>query len=149
MVRYWEQCKRNMEVMDWFLKRKLVLLGVIFLSLVGGLIFIIEDCDEKSSEVKTFVNSINQSSKGEYYVYLDKCYLQAHIINRSDKVDSALFHSFLVRLIQIEHRSYFVNIFSKDSMLSYVEYPVAFLCASVLIYPPNLCFLIFDNSTPF
>jgi hypothetical protein len=112
-----------MAIMDRFLKRRLVFLSIIIFSLVGVLFFIFRnDCDEKSDEVKTFVNKINQSSEGKYHVYLDQCYLEAHIINRLDNVDSALFHSFLVRLMQIENRNYFVNIYSKDSVLLYVEY---------------------------
>ncbi|MFN7611637.1 MAG: hypothetical protein ACK5QX_12010 [bacterium] len=111
-----------MEVMDWFLKRRLMLFSVIVMFLVVGFFFFRSDCDEKSVEVKAFVNKLNHSSEGAYHVYLDQCYLEAHIVNRSDNVDSALFHSFLARLIQIEKRNYFVNIYNRDSMLLYVEY---------------------------
>jgi hypothetical protein len=111
-----------MKILFQILKVWFVIFGIFAFAIFMWLFVLDGDCSEKSHQVIAYVDRMNHKSKGRYRVYLDRCRSEICIVNQENAVDSALFHDFLVGLTRAENQRYLVNVYSKDSLLLYVQF---------------------------
>jgi hypothetical protein len=92
---------------------------------VGLFLFFKNECNyEPSVEVKLIIADFNRFSAGNYEASIDKCYPEIHIINKSNEVDTILYHNLLVKVNRAEVGTHKVVIYNEKGIILYLAYTV-------------------------